>query len=178
MYIDPTCEAFVDRGIFKSVGYCSAILACDQRQSRPLIWPPWKMMTMILQYVFSDLIVLWRAWVLWDRDISPRVMGFFVFIWAGTMGNELLSSQISPRNSLAHTIIVTAIACAETTNTDSFVSGTGLSAFEDGKTGTNRTYSQWFVWGMSLSANVMGTGLIGFKAWYVTPIYPHVSRQS
>ncbi|KAH9969506.1 hypothetical protein BC827DRAFT_3813 [Russula dissimulans] len=94
----------------------------------------------MVKYVLSDVIVLWRAWVLWNR----RVLLF-----------------IPPMISLICTIGTTIASAIY------FFESFTITGIDDSKR-ILAIYLEWTIWFLTFGTNLWATVLIFIRAWYVT----------
>ncbi|KAI9443125.1 hypothetical protein H4582DRAFT_1158495 [Lactarius indigo] len=90
-----------------------------------------------INYILSDGIVVWRAWVLWGPSFRFRVFVPLLF-------------------SLVCTLVLSAIGAAY------LYTGT---EYESGRDGIVSRYIGWSVWGLSIGTNLWATGLICIRTW-------------
>ncbi|KAI0252408.1 hypothetical protein BJV78DRAFT_1360933 [Lactifluus subvellereus] len=89
----------------------------------------------IVNYILSDCIVLWRAWVLWNRR-------FILFI--------------PPLIFILCTLVISVASAA--------FAYEGFKTKSVRKTDISYTL-RWYVWGLTISTNVWATFLIFIRAW-------------
>ncbi|THH20577.1 hypothetical protein EW146_g791 [Bondarzewia mesenterica] len=94
----------------------------------------------VINYVFSDAIVVWRAWVLWERNL--KVLAVPIVLLLGTTVAALVSAGLEVKLA-----------------TDGYDTMTDDSYGLLGKL-------QIAVWSLTLSTNFVATSLIAIKAWY------------
>lgn len=94
----------------------------------------------VINYVLSDAIVIWRAWVLWEHNI--RVLAAPIVLLIGTTGAALASAAFEVK--LAADGYHTTAASGNLTSLG------------------NLQYAVWF---MTLATNLVATVLISIKAW-------------
>jgi len=104
-----------------------------------------------INYILSDGIVLWRAWVLWDR----RLLLF-----------------IPPLISLVCTIATTVTSAVYSSYYEVeveafFRAGSGFNVQPLIKDQNLSMYLEWSTWFLTFGTNLWATGLIFIRAWYV-----------
>lgn len=114
---------------------------------------------LLTQYLLSDVIVFWRAWILWGRSRWVAALGALLI--TGTTG-ECDPCQ-TPSDQYTNYLVVSAILSARAT--------LGPSPLEDrrfygymGVSQEEMLIGQWVVWSLSLASNISATALIGTKA--------------
>jgi len=89
----------------------------------------------IINYILSDGIVLWRAWVLWNRRLSLFILPLISLVC--TFGISVVSAVIYYQGALKHS------KSAETVT----------------------QCLGWTIWGLTIGTNLWATGLISIRAW-------------
>jgi len=117
-----------------------AIAARSMRAGAPLI-SRFEMLVIVylptINYILSDGIVVWRAWVVWGPDRR-----FIIFA--------------PPLLSLVCTLILSATGAAFVYLSDDY---------ESERKGSVSRYLGWTVWGFSVGTNIWATGLICIRTW-------------
>ncbi|KAH8998661.1 hypothetical protein EDB92DRAFT_1941458 [Lactarius akahatsu] len=90
-----------------------------------------------INYILSDGIVVWRAWVLWGPSRRFRVFVPLLF-------------------SLVCTLVLSAVGAAYLYT---------AIEYKSERSGTVSRYIGWTVWGLSIGTNLWATGLICIKTW-------------
>lgn len=110
---------------------------------------------MIVKFVLGDCIVAWRAWILWDRNITVRVLLCVCLL--GSFGNyflEFFHREPGERIDVKFTFIVAAV-----------VDGT-LTVIGEVRGQRERSGVQTLVLTFPLFfTNIVSTSLVALKAW-------------
>ena len=115
-------------------------------------------MLIALKFILSDGIVLWRAWVLWNRRFILFIPPL-IFILC-TLGEH---RQITRKPFLYDTIYLLVISVASAVFT---YESTIIQSVPE----TDVAYILvWCIFGLTISTNIWSTCLIFIRAWYVCP---------
>ena len=108
--------------------------------------------------MLSDLIVIWRAWVLFPDQLWVTLVPFV--LWTGTVGNGHSVWKSLPFAELLYTLPGTTVASLAFLLTP--------IGYDSSKRGTGITL---FIWtasvALSIATNAVTTFMIAYKLWHV-----------
>lgn len=118
------------------------------------------------QWLGGDIMVAWRAWVIWSR--SKAVMTVLMFPLLLTTGKKLvLISAFYILIAWTRPVAAAVIVASTTKAQLRYVSEDRLTPAWAIRDIRIAHYGSIAVWTCSLLTNVVSTGLIGIKMWYV-----------